>query len=80
MHPAGPRRILNKEVHYQPSSDNFSIFPSVSGHPDLFDELIDDYCYGDQSSDDDFGEYSDYKKRPGRNTLNYNDDDLDCYS
>ncbi|XP_033626069.1 probable RNA polymerase II nuclear localization protein SLC7A6OS [Asterias rubens] len=49
-------------------------------HPDLFDELIDDYCYGDQSSDDDFGEYSDYKKRPGRNMLNYNDDDLDCYS
>ncbi len=49
-------------------------------HPDLFDELIDDYCYGDQSSDDDFGEYSEFKKRPGRNMLDYNDDDLDCYS
>ncbi|XP_022084136.1 probable RNA polymerase II nuclear localization protein SLC7A6OS isoform X1 [Acanthaster planci] len=53
-------------------------------HLDLFDELIDDYCYGDQSSDEDFGQYSDIKKKTGKRALNYNayesDDDLGCYS
>ncbi|XP_038067975.1 probable RNA polymerase II nuclear localization protein SLC7A6OS [Patiria miniata] len=55
-------------------------------HPDLFDELIDDYCYGEgQSSDEDFGQYSDIKKKTGKRVLNYNayggsDDDLGCYS
>ncbi|XP_033113116.1 probable RNA polymerase II nuclear localization protein SLC7A6OS [Anneissia japonica] len=42
-------------------------------HTDMFDEYLDDYRYGELSSDDDFNEYSDNKRHISR-MMNYSDE------
>ncbi|XP_071957806.1 probable RNA polymerase II nuclear localization protein SLC7A6OS [Antedon mediterranea] len=43
-------------------------------HTDMFDEYLDDYRYGELSSDDEFNEYSDNNRRHISRRMNYSDE------